>query len=511
MKERMLRFIFPLFIVVLFSSHSKGQPTDIESKAEIYGLISEADSLKTKNPDQSLAALDRALSLAEETNSRNLEADIEYRLARAYMNKGYYNAGLKAGLNALRYYESVGDSSSMGKAKHRIATIHLENGNTKLSRQYDTEALSLLDPETDSLTIAWTNLGLGNFMDYTGDSDSALYYYFIARDISIAIGEDYATQACYNNIALIYKDKGDYDNALAYYQKGIAITERMQDYSSTAFILDNIGAMFFKMGNAEEALKYSEKAYGMSIEHQTASGLVNIHSNLAKGYAATGKWDKAFEHQKAYTELIESYFNEKSSASMADMESKYQNEKKQAEIAYLNKENELKELQIDRQNSRQTMLAVGLGLSVALILGIILAYQDKQKTNRLLYTQQEEIKRINAGLELKIKERTVALANVNTELNDLLYRTSHDLRSPITKLMGLVGLAKTNAMPPETVLDHIDGTMDQLNQQNLSYCEIGIIRYHESKPGRKDIEMVINEVIENLKKWHTGVGFGNRI
>lgn len=495
MKERMLLFIFPFILAGFSFSNLMGQSAERSVENEISGLISEADSIRNMDPDRSLQVLKLALSLAEENGIEDLQADVEFRLARVYMNKGYYNSALSSGLNALRYYESIGDSSSMGKAKHRIATIHLENGNTQLSRQYDTEALELLDPEKDSLSIAWTQLGLGNYMDYSEEEDSALYHYFLALDMAMAVNDGYATQACYNNIALIYKDKEEYESALSYYQKGIEITRRMEDHSSTAFILDNMGAMYFKMGDLEQALKYSEEAYGMAIEHQTASGLVNIHTNLAKGYAAAKKWDKAFEHQKAYTELIENYFNEKSTASMADMEGKYQNEKKQAEIALLNKENEYKELKIDRQNARQNLMAIGLGLLFVSVVVVVLAYRDKQKTNRLLNAQQDEIRRINSILEVKIQERTVALANVNTELNDLLYRTSHDLRSPITKLMGLVGLAKTNAMPAESVLDHIDGTLEQLNQQNLSYCEIGIIRYHDPKPVRIDIREALEAVI----------------
>ncbi len=509
MKEILLRFMLPVLFAGLFSHYGMGQSVDAGQqtdqlqteglKTEISEIVREADKLKTKNPDQALELLKQALNKAEKVAAADLKADVEYKLIRAYMNKGYYNSGLRVGFNALRYYESVGDSSAMGKTKHQIATIYLENGNSELSLQYDTEALELLDPEKDSIDIAWTILGLGNYMDYAEKSDSALYHYFIALDLAVAVKDDHCTQACLNNIALIYNDKGEFENALRYYERGVAITRQMNDYSSTAFILNNIGGMYLKRDDFETALKYSEEAYGMAIEHQTASGLVNIHSNLAQAYSATQQWEKAFFHQEAYTKLIQSYFNEKRAAAMADIEGKYQNEQKQAKIALLNKENEFNELEISRQRSVQNLMAVGIGLLLILVVVAVLAYRDKQKTNRLLHAQQEEIKRINAGLEIKIEERTVALANVNTELNDLLYRTSHDLRTPITKLMGLLGLAKTEAMPAEAVLGLIDRTLDQLNQQNLSVCELGIIRYHDPKPIKVDIRDAMEAVIEDVE------------
>jgi signal transduction histidine kinase/tetratricopeptide (TPR) repeat protein len=500
----MTRFFRSLFVLVFAGctvSLLWSQRADAVGNATIATLLAKADSLLVTAPDSSLSLAKLALSEAEEEGRPDLKAAAELLLARAYMNRGYYHRALNAGFNALRYYESVRDTGAMGEAKHRISTIYLETDNAVLAQQYEQEALALLllDPENDTLALAWTYLGLGNLMDRGENLDSALNYYFTALELAKAVQNNRAMHSCYNNIALMYKAKKDYDNALAYFQEGIAITRASQDYSSTAFMLDNVGRMYFQMGQLKEALRYSEEAYGMALEHQTASGLVNIHSNLAKAYAATGKWEKAYFHQHAYTELVETYFNEKSSTSMADMEGKYQNEKKQAEIVLLNKDNAFKALQIDRQNTTQNLLIGVLALLLLLAIVAVVAYLDKQKTNRLLHDQQEQIKRINAGLEEKVMERTQALEIVNKELNDLLYRTSHDLRTPITKVMGLLGLANTEAMPTGTVLEHIGRTMEGLNAQNASICELGAMRHHISAPVALDLRDTLEEVLAELK------------
>ncbi len=501
MKTRFLRFLFFLIFAGCTVSLLWGQGPDAVGKAKIASLLARADSLLVTDPDSSLSLATLALAKAEGEGIPDLKAASEFILSRAYMNKGYYQRALNAGFNALRYYESVRDTGAMGEAKHRIATIYLETDNAVLAQKYEQEGLELLllDTEKDTLALAWTYLGLGNLMDRAEKSDSALYYYFTALELAKAVHNIRAMHSCYNNIALMYKDKKDFDNALSYFQEGIAITRASQDYSSTAFMLDNVGRMYFQMGQPKEALRYSEEAYGMALEHQSASGLVNIHSNLANAYAATGKWEKAYFHQHAYTELVETYFNEKSSSSMADMEGKYQNEKKQAEIALLNKDNEVKALQIDRQNTIQNLLIGVMALLLLLVIVAVVAYLDKQKTNRLLHDQQEQIKRINAGLEEKVMERTQALEIANKELNDLLYRTSHDLRSPITKIMGLLGLANVEAMPTGTVLGHIGRTIDELNAQNLSICELGSMRHHIAATASLDLRDTLEEVLADLK------------
>jgi signal transduction histidine kinase len=501
MKSRFFRFLFFLVFAGCTASQLWSQPADAVGKAKIASLLAKADSLLVTAPDSSMRLAELAVAKAEQGQMPDSKADAELILARAYMNKGYYNRGLKAGFNALRYYESVRDTGAMGEAKHRISTIYLETDNTVLAQQYEQEALALLllEPKKDTLALFWTYLGLGNLMDRADNLDSALHHFFTALELAKAVQNDRAMHCCYNNIALNYRERKDFDNALAYFQQGIAITRASQDYSSTAFLLDNVGGTYFRMGQPKEALRYSEEAYGMALEHQSASGLVNIHSNLAQAYAATGKWEKAYFHQHAYTELVESYFNEKSSASMADMEGKYQNEKKQAEIALLNKDNEFKALKIDRQNTIQNLLIGVLALLLLLVIVAVVAYLDKRKTNRLLHDQQEQIKRINAGLEEKVLERTQALEIANKELNDLLYRSSHDLRSPITKILGLLGLAEAGAMPTGTVLEHIGRTMEGLNAQNLSICELGAIRDHISAPASLDIHDALEEVLAELK------------
>lgn len=501
MKACFFRFLFFLVFAGCTVSLLRSQRADAVGKTKIATLVATADSLLATDPDSSLRLGELALEKAERGGMPDLKAASELVLSRAYMNKGYYNRALSAGFDALRYFESVRDTGAMGEAKHRISTIYLETDNAVLAQRYEHEALALLQLERkrDTLALFWTYLGLGNLQDRAENLDSALHYYFTALELATAVHNGRALHCCYNNIALIYRDKKDFDNALSYFQEGIAIARAMSDYNATAFMLDNVGGTYFQMGQPKEALRYSEEAYGMALAHQTASGLVNIHSNLAQAYAATGTWEKAYFHQHAYTELVESYFNEKSSSSMADMEGKYQNEKKQAEIALLNKDNAYKALQIDRQNTTQNLLIGGLALLLLLVIVAVVAYLDKQKTNRLLYDQQEEIKRINAGLEEKVTERTQALEIANKELNDLLYRTSHDLRSPITNIMGLLGLAHTEAMPTGTVLEHIGRTMEGLNAQNLSICELGAMRHHVSAPASLDLRATLEEVLAELK------------
>lgn len=95
---------------------------------------------------------------------------------------------------------------------------------------------------------------------------------------------------------------------------------------------------------------------------------------------------------------------------------------------------------------------------------ITLQRDDIKEKNQELENSQEEIMAINSQLKelndhlevqvdmrtKKIKSTLVQLRKTNKELDTFIYRASHDLKSPISRIMGLSTLAKLEA--PDSVL-----------------------------------------------------------
>lgn len=79
-----------------------------------------------------------------------------------------------------------------------------------------------------------------------------------------------------------------------------------------------------------------------------------------------------------------------------------------------------------------------IGLTALLIYLVrILRYQKNELTQA-----NKEIVRINSNLEGLVAKKTISLEIINKELDTFLYRSSHNLRRPLTSIRGLANIAK---------------------------------------------------------------------
>lgn len=127
----------------------------------------------------------------------------------------------------------------------------------------------------------------------------------------------------------------------------------------------------------------------------------------------------------------------------------------------------------------------------------------RKKAEEKLRILNEELTSQNwqlAAQEEELKATLEELSDRNFELDQLMYKTSHDLRSPLSSILGLVNLAHLDANPENHLvyLNKIEGRIKKLDEfikSMLNYARVNRSEiFYETIPLRDLIESCVQEL-----------------
>ncbi len=189
-------------------------------------------------------------------------------------------------------------------------------------------------------------------------------------------------------------------------------------------------------------------------------------------------------------------------------------------------------LQAENQTQRVyiTLLLV-LSLILLLLTAVILWNRNQLQQNMHLRIEQksyevreiqdqvhqanEELRVINTNLEAIVEERTLRLSKVNREMDMFLYRSSHDLRRPITTLMGLVEVSKLgfDETSGRMLFEKIHDTAVNMDGMLEKFSMINTINHESYECAEIDFEEIVNQVQQSsvISTYASKINFDIRI
>ena len=102
--------------------------------------------------------------------------------------------------------------------------------------------------------------------------------------------------------------------------------------------------------------------------------------------------------------------------------------------------------------------------SLADIISLVYRSGQRREYERKLRQQSKEILLMNEKLEQRVKERTEELENQNNKLTEYAFINSHVLRSPVSKIMGLINLMEVDkAADQKEMMDYLKKSCTELD------------------------------------------------
>jgi signal transduction histidine kinase len=413
------------------------------------------------------------------------------------------------------------------------------------------QALILKEKNGDLITISDTygNIGLVYFK--LKNYDKSLEYYKKSLAAKMAVQDTYYLDRLYINMGLCYVHLKEFDKALETINEGFVVCG--EDCSDEILMEGNlsIGIANYWLGNFNESFNYLNKA--LSIAKKTDNKRFQVESlvYLSRVQQVEGKYNEAEallkECEKIATEigynqlLMDTYREYSKLYSRAEdfkQASIYQDKYialkdslvgeelikniARTQTQFEERENlrtiEMKDEALARQ--RMLNLAIGTIAFLAALLVFVLYHNNKirrrvnarlsitnaklAEANATIEAQNKQLQSYNDKLEAEVEKATAdlliantSLEKVNKELDNFIYKTSHDIRGPLASLKGMCNVALMDVKDQLALgyLQKLDETATKLNRILTRLLIINQINSAAIHPEPLDMDKVVDDII----------------
>ncbi len=364
--------------------------------------------------EKSIVVLQQRLTIAISDNDKKVQKTIYNSLGNNYTSIGKTLDALKAYQDAISIAEELKDRRSVARTTKNIGGLYSDTKDFARAMQKYDEAEKIALEVRDTSTIADCANNRGVVYEQEKKYNEALEQYTKAIVLYTALKQDDRICRLYNNLGIVYKFLKNYDKSIECYQKSLELSKKTGSKFMVAANQINIGNVYEMKGDYKTAIELNEQGLQTGKEINAQELVMEAIGNLAEDHAKAGDYKRGFELFKEFAAVKDSFINVDRSRQTADLQTKYETEKKEKTIIALEK-------------NRYQMLAV-IGI---LTLLIVIAY--------LLYSRQQ-VKQKQA------REKAVLAAEYNERMR-IAKDVHDDLGSGLSKISLMAGIAQAKAQP----------------------------------------------------------------
>jgi two-component system sensor histidine kinase/response regulator len=432
------------FIIILFSAQlAYTQPGSIDSLKTVLNssqndtsrvLILNDLSFKylAYQPRQAKQYAEEALGLSKTLHYRDGEIVALNRLGENEFRQSNYALAVDYVTQSLKLAEQLADSTCMAMAYRVLGNIYTFGFKQyDIALQYQLSALDIYEKKKDKRNIAsfygnitWIYASLNQNLEEA--------HRLANKGVHLAdsLDDKQLLSYNYNSKGLIFMQEGKLDSALKYLDYSIRVAAEINDNAVIAYDKSIMGNVYLQQRNFKKAIDLFDAS---SIESQKINQrevLKESYHGLAKAYEGLGNYPEAYKNFLLYTQLKDSLVNWVTAQKTLIIKMKFEEEKRDEKITKL----ELANRQAQQEKMVFGILAAVIFISmVSVIILIVRNNRQRKETTRLLQEKNIEIAQQNKKLQ-----------EVNDIKDKFFSIISHDLRSPLSSLKGLLGLVIRN-------------------------------------------------------------------
>lgn len=459
-------------------------------------LYAQSFLLRRMNKEnQAVISLKKTYGIAKRNNYYEELSKILNILAVSYTFTANYDEALKANFEALTVNEKRNNLEDISISCNNIGLVYFKLSNYDESIKYYQKSLMAKEKSGSTFDLDRLHINMAlcyNQLKAFSEAEKSIKEAFkacgdncsdeIVMEAELALG-----------VSLFNTKRSS--ESIDHFNKSLALSRKLKSTRFEMEILSLLAKTYLQEGDDEKALELLRTAEGISKSNEYLQSLIYLYEKFSDYYAETSDYQNAAYYSRKYSSLRDSVLSESLIKNLADVQSKFAERENLATIT-------IKDQTIKQQRYISTLIALTFILSGLLILFIMRSNRVARKLNSKL---SEEVQRQTAELTVaksKLERSNKSLMYVNAELDNLIYKTSHDLKGPLTTLKGICNLALMD-VKDATALDYfskIDQTTAKLSKVLDRLSVISVIMSTEHLVVPIDLPAVITEIVQHEKR-----------
>ncbi|MEN9569003.1 MAG: hypothetical protein RL172_234 [Bacteroidota bacterium] len=454
-----------------------------------------------------------ALTIAKEALEISKTLGDKKELAVAYLNVGSewqylsdFALAADCYLLARQMAETINDKRLLRIANNNLASVFIELGEFEKGKLYAEQSLQIARELKNEYAISSSMYNIATAATQLKQYHKALELYKAIEKIGLQSKDDIVQLDGWLGMAEVYNAMGDAPAAEKFYQQVIRFSQQKQlpEYQ-----------MYACMGYADLLLKNKQFANarhiintGIALAQKQGSmlELKDLYLKAAVLNEKTGSAAAALDYRKQFEVINDSILGEKSRTTIANLEAKYEFDKKEATINQLEAKNQLHTLAIQQTHVLNYILA---GSAIGLLLLFALSYRNyrqkkilqQQRINEL--EKEKQLTATEAVLKGEAQERSRLAKDLHDGLGGLLSGIKYSFQS----MKGNMVMTPENMQAFERSMDMLDSSIKEMRRVAHNLMPEALVKFGLDT-ALKDFCNDINQT-GALQVSYQGIGLAN--
>ena len=220
----------------------------------------------------------------------------------------------------------------------------------------------------------------------------------------------------------MFQKQREFDSALFYFNKSLIMFKNIQRKPDIANVYNNISTSLSYLNKNNEALKYMDTSLVVCKEINDFEMLRDLYALYSKIYVIKTDYRNAYKYIKLNILYKDSLFDEDFTNKIAEMQTKYETDKKEQENLLLIKDKKVKNLAFEKMEAeisyqRKILIVFIVFFVVVAILSIFLTllFLQKKKANNLLLLKNAEISQQKEEIETQSNNLKTAFSKIEQQ------------------------------------------------------------------------------------------------